>query len=87
MNQHSPFLKSILQIRGTEPQFKFSDIFGVVDASRKHLGQVGCEGSQALRQMSIKTLVGKDKVTPFKKKNTTQFLTAACCAKGMFLKS
>lgn len=64
MNRHSPFLEGILQIGRTEPQFKFSDVFGVVDASRKHLGQVSCEGSQALRQMSIKTLVEKEKANP-----------------------
>lgn len=61
-NWYSPFLVGILQIRGSEAEFKFSDIFGVIDASRKHLRQVSCESGQALGQMSIKTLVERDKI-------------------------
>lgn len=70
-NWYSPFLVGILQIRGREAEFKFSDIFGVIDTSRKHLRQVGCESGQALGQMSIKTLVERDKIGFITK---TQFL-------------
>lgn len=59
MNLCSPFLIGILQIGGSEPELKFSDILGVIDASRKHFRQVGGEGGQALGQMSIETLVAK----------------------------
>lgn len=59
-NGHSPFLICILQIRGGEAEFKFSDIFGVIDTGREHLRQVGCESGQALGQMGIKALVEKD---------------------------
>lgn len=59
INRYSPFFVSIFQIRGREAEFKLSHIFGVIDASRKHLRQISCESGQALRQMSIKTLVRK----------------------------
>lgn len=62
INQYSPFLIGVLQIGGSEPELKFSDIFGVIDAGRKHLRQVGCEGGQAIGQVSIKTLVERDKI-------------------------
>lgn len=59
-NGHSPFLIGILQIRGGEAEFEFSDIFGVVDSGREHLRQVGRESGQALGQMGVKALVEKD---------------------------
>lgn len=59
INQYSPFFVGILKIGGGKSEFKFSDVFGVVDASRKHLRQVGGEGGQAFGQMSIKTLKEK----------------------------
>jgi len=49
--QISPFLVGVLQVGGSEPELELCDVFGVVDAGRKHLGQVGGEGVQALGQM------------------------------------
>lgn len=51
-----PFLVGVLQVGGSEAQFKLGHVFGVVDPSGKHLGQVGRERGQALRKVGVKTL-------------------------------
>lgn len=57
-----PFLVGVLQVGGSEAELELGHVFGVVDPSRKHLGQVGREGGQTLRQVGVKTLKEKDKI-------------------------
>lgn len=62
LSGNSPFLVGVLQVGGGEAQLKLTHVFGVVDSSGKHLGQVRCESGQVLGQMGVKTLAEHHKV-------------------------
>lgn len=55
-----PFLVGVVQVGGSEAELELGHVFGVVDASGEHLGQVGRERGQSLRQVGVKTLRGNN---------------------------
>lgn len=58
----SPLLVGVLQVGRYKASLKLWGVLGIVYSRWEHLGEVGGEGAEALREVSIETLVQEDQV-------------------------